>query len=205
MASTQKTKNTKTTLNKKYQQITQKREKSLRSSCEGFDNRTLPREFRLNAFLIAWVLVWISIIRCPRLYYRIQLSMVFGKTFRRLKILLPLEQNHFLQVWCALEEGNLQGGAHCSHLLQPWKENSNSHQGGLYELGQCFQRKALGKKCNKFMREKKKLQLVRSITEVQVTLICFYETLSHPPHNSFKSRSDSLTDGSKLWATLLPS
>lgn len=134
-------------------------EKSLRSSCEGFDNRTLPREFRLSAFLIAWVLVWIRITRCPWLYYRIQLSMVFGKTFKRLKILLPLEQNHFLQVCCALEQGNLQRGAHYSHLLQPWKENTNSHHGGLSEHGQCFQRKALGKKCNKFMWEKKKFNL----------------------------------------------
>lgn len=52
---------------------------------------------------------------------------------------------------------------------------------------------SLGKKCNKFMWEEKKLQLVRSMAEVQVT------STTH----SFKSRSDSLTDGSKLWATLL--
>lgn len=32
------------------------------------------------------------------------------------------------------------------------------------------------------------------MTAVKVILTCFCETLSHPPHNSFKSRLDSFTD-----------
>lgn len=110
-----KNKNTRTTPKQKYSTNNRKSgEETLRYSCEGFDiGFSLENS---GSMLFSQLKGWCQseITSYPWLYYRINSAQSLQKP-SKVKLLLPLEQNHFLQVWYALEEENLQRVAHHSH------------------------------------------------------------------------------------------